>query len=270
MLLAIVIAASGLVAVATAGSAEAATTVKLRLRDAVKQLPLAAETPTGYVRSNYRLWIDANGDCQDTRDEVLVAESKVRVSGCDITSGRWFSYYDHRTWTRPADVDIDHLVPLKENWDSGGKKWNTDTRTRYANDLGDAQTLVAVTDNVNQSKADRDPADWMPTYGKCRYVREWTAVKVRWSLKVDRAEKAKLTKVASGCDNVILTVTKARIATTTGTTSGTGGPTGGAGLDPRFDYCYQAKDHGYGPYYQGRDPEYAWYSDNDHDGIVCE
>lgn len=42
------------------------------------------------------------------------------------------------------------------------------------------------------------------------------------------------------------------------------------GLDPRFGTCREAKAHGYGPYYAGRDPEYAWYRDADHDGIDCE
>ena len=40
--------------------------------------------------------------------------------------------------------------------------------------------------------------------------------------------------------------------------------------DPRFNYCYEANDAGYGPYYRGQDPEYDWYDDNDGDGIVCE
>jgi hypothetical protein len=40
--------------------------------------------------------------------------------------------------------------------------------------------------------------------------------------------------------------------------------------DPRFSYCYEANDAGYGPYYQGQDPEYAWYDDRDGDGVVCE
>jgi hypothetical protein len=44
----------------------------------------------------------------------------------------------------------------------------------------------------------------------------------------------------------------------------------GGGLDPRFAYCYQANDAGYGPYVRGVDPEYDWYDDRDGDGIVCE
>jgi hypothetical protein len=43
-----------------------------------------------------------------------------------------------------------------------------------------------------------------------------------------------------------------------------------AGTDPRFPTCAAANAAGYGPYYQGTDPEYAWYIDRDHDGVVCE
>jgi hypothetical protein len=46
--------------------------------------------------------------------------------------------------------------------------------------------------------------------------------------------------------------------------------TSGGGTDPRFSYCYEANDAGYGPYYQGQDPEYDWYDDADGDGVVCE
>lgn len=41
-------------------------------------------------------------------------------------------------------------------------------------------------------------------------------------------------------------------------------------LDPQFRYCTHAIAAGFGPYYAGKDPEYAWYQDRDGDGIVCE
>ncbi len=109
---------------------------RIRLLGAVRRLPLARETRAGYDREKFRLWVDADGDCRDTRDEVLAAESKDPVSGCDINRGKWRSYYDGRTWRRSSDVDIDHLVPLAEAWDSGAKRWDANTRERYANDLG--------------------------------------------------------------------------------------------------------------------------------------
>lgn len=43
-----------------------------------------------------------------------------------------------------------------------------------------------------------------------------------------------------------------------------------AGTDPHFSYCYEVVAAGYGPYYEGQDPEYNWYTDADNDGSVCE
>jgi hypothetical protein len=236
--------------------------VVIRLRAAVRQLPVAAETHVGYDRDKFRHWIDADGDC---RDEMLAAESRSRVRGCDVTRGRWLSYYDRARWRHSSDVDIDHLVALAEAWDSGAKRWNARTRQRYANDLGDRRSLVAVTDNVNMSKSDRDPAEWLPHFGKCRYVNEWTAVKIRWSLRVNRAEKRALQRRAHGCRNTIL-----RVRTATVGTRRTGGGGGTGDTDPRFGTCAEAVAHGYGPYYRGSDREYDWYTDADSDGVVCE
>lgn len=43
-----------------------------------------------------------------------------------------------------------------------------------------------------------------------------------------------------------------------------------ASNDPRFSTCKEALRNGYGPYYDGVDPEYNWYIDADGDGVVCE
>jgi hypothetical protein len=47
-------------------------------------------------------------------------------------------------------------------------------------------------------------------------------------------------------------------------------PLTGGGTDPRYGTCREANAHGFGPYRQGVDPEYEWYRDRDHDGLVCE
>jgi hypothetical protein len=197
------------------GVAETATrsAVQVRLRTAITNLPVARETRAGYDRARFDHWNDADGDCRDTRDEVLAAESLVAVHGCDIQSGKWRSWYDGAVTRDSTSFDVDHLVALAEAWDSGAKRWTTDTRTRFANDLGDGRSLVAVSASSNRSKSDRDPAEWLPRYGKCRYVRHWVAVKIRWRLKVDATEKQALTRIASGCDNVEITVRRASVQT---------------------------------------------------------
>jgi hypothetical protein len=182
------------------------------LARAVSDLPTAGEVRTGYARDKFRHWVDADGDGCSTRKEVLIIEADDPVSvgsGCALTGGRWYSYYDRVSWTDSARIDIDHLVPLAEAWDSGARSWTAGVRRAFANDLGDVRSLVGVTDSVNQAKGDKDPQQWLPAHGRCRYVREWVAVKHRWRLTVDRAEKAALSSLASGCTGRI-TVTLAR------------------------------------------------------------
>lgn len=258
-----VLLASGLTG-AVQPAAAAGELVKTRLHRAVQQLPVARETRVGYDRDKFRHWVDADGDCRDTRDEVLAAESLVQVGGCDVQRGKWRSYYDGVVVRDSSAFDVDHMVALAEAWDSGAKKWDAGTRRAFANDLGDRRSLVAVSASSNRSKSDRDPAEWLPERGRCRYVREWTAVKIRWSLHVNRGEKRALRHQAEKCRNVVVKVRKATVRT-----GGTGGG-GTGGTDRRFAYCYQAQEAGLGPYYQGRDEEYAWYTDADNDGVVCE
>ncbi|WP_371871438.1 proprotein convertase P-domain-containing protein [Phytohabitans rumicis] len=177
----------------------------------IADLPVATEVRTGYDRDLFPHWIDADSDSCNTRYEVLIAEAVTAPSvgsGCALTGGRWYSYYDGAYWTLPADLDVDHFVPLAEAWDSGARNWTTAQRQSFANDLGDGRSLAAVTDNVNQSKSDQDPAEWMPPLSSvhCRYVGEWAAVKTRWGLSVDSTEKSALTSYAASCTNVTITV----------------------------------------------------------------
>lgn len=183
------------------------------LSTAITDLSGATEDRTGYSREEFNHWTDADGDGCSTRDEVLIEEADDPVtvgSGCSLSGGRWYSYYDGVSWTDPSDVDIDHLVPLAEAWDSGAGDWFAAARESYANDLDDRRTLVGVTDNVNQTKSDQDPAEWLPDLQQCRYVEEWVAVKHRWGLSVDTGERSALSSVASGCSDVTITVTLAR------------------------------------------------------------
>jgi hypothetical protein len=208
-LLLIALVATGLVAVPQAAQA---ATYSAPLSEAVADLPVASEVRTGYDRDLFKLWTDADGDGCSTRDEVLIAEAEEAPSigsGCALSGGRWYSYYDGVSQYAPADLDIDHMVPLAEAWDSGARSWSSAKRESYANDLGDYRTLVAVTDSVNQTKSDQDPAEWLPAQQQCRYLREWVAVKHRWALNVDSAEKSALTSLASGCDDLTITVTLA-------------------------------------------------------------
>ncbi|MEE4589199.1 MULTISPECIES: HNH endonuclease family protein [Streptomyces violaceusniger group] len=113
----------------------------------------------------------------------------------------WHSYYDDTDVPSARGLDIDHMVPLAEAWDSGASDWSAQERQDYANDLGDIRSLAAVTARENRSKADQDPREWLPTDpgARCRYLQEWVVVKARWQLAADPGEVAALADLASGC-----------------------------------------------------------------------
>jgi len=250
---------------------------------ALKALRVRAEVTSGYSRDYFHHWIDADRDGCDTRKEVLLAEARTspsRYGSCSLSGGSWWSAYDGVTTTDSSTFDIDHFVSLSEAWGSGAWRWSYSTREAFANDLGFASSLIAVSASSNRSKSDRDPAEWLPpnTNYWCTYTTTWIAVKYRWSLSIDRAEKLKLRSLVVNCGNPRIALPpKAPIindqsdpsGTTGGSTSGGSGG-GSGGLDPQFSYCYEAKSHGYGPYQRGIDPEYDWYRDGDNDGTVCE
>jgi hypothetical protein len=172
------------------------------------KLKVKAEShSTSYLRSKFKLWVDANHDGENTRAEVLKAESKNKVtenSHHTVTTGKWVSAYDGKTYAIASKLDIDHLVPLEEAWTSGAYAWTAKKRTAYANDLGYSASLIAVSQHANRSKGDKEPNAYLPasTSYVCAYVRNYIAVKYRWALTVDAAEKAALRlDLASYCVN---------------------------------------------------------------------
>jgi Protein of unknown function (DUF1524) len=227
-----VVIAFGAVLSAASESGGASSTYSARLRTAIAALKVASENHSGYDRSKFPHWVDADHDGCDTREEVLLAEAIVKPhkgAGCTLTGGRWYSYYDNKYWSDTNRIDIDHVVALAEAWESGARTWTTDRRKAYAKDLDDRRTLVGVTDTVNAAKSADDPANWLPPVAsmRCRYVRNWVAIKIRWWLTVNNAEKNALTWIASGCPNDTLTVTRtAKPGSSTSTTTTTQPPSG--------------------------------------------
>ncbi|MGC7103100.1 HNH endonuclease family protein [Amycolatopsis lurida] len=176
------------------------------LRELVAALSVADEFREGYERTKFKHWVDEDHDRCNTRQEVLIQEaaSPPDVSpSCAVTSGTWYSFYDDKYFDDAKKLDIDHMVPLAEAWDSGASQWTAKRRELYANDLTEPVALVAVSATTNRSKADQDPGQWLPPYepARCQYVADWVTVKTRWGLTVDTTEKTRLTELAGACPN---------------------------------------------------------------------
>ncbi|KAI0306529.1 hypothetical protein B0F90DRAFT_767119 [Multifurca ochricompacta] len=154
-----------------------------------------------YARDLFKTWDIISGNC-NTREVVLIRDGTnvVTDSTCSVVSGNWVSPYDGLPTTLSSSLDIDHLVPLKEAWVSGARNWTPAQREAFANDLTRPQ-LVAITNTVNESKGDRDPALWMPPLASfyCEYIQAWITVKQFYSLTIDSAEQAALTTFINQC-----------------------------------------------------------------------
>ncbi|MFF2041911.1 HNH endonuclease family protein [Kitasatospora sp. NPDC058170] len=189
-------------------------TITITLSEAIDNLAVADEDRTGYERTKFRHWIDADKNGCNTRKEVIIEEAVEAPEigpGCSLIGGSWYSAYDGVTVTDPARLDVDHVVPLAEAWDSGASAWSPLERERYANDLDEPRALIAVTGRSNRQKSDKDVSDWLPMPSdQCTYITDWTVVKTRWGLSIDQREQDTLQQLAAGCPNEPITVELAR------------------------------------------------------------
>lgn len=175
----------------------------------LNELPVAERgSEIEYDRSDWRHWVDADRDCQDTRAEALIAESLATVifasdEECRVTGGEWLGPWSGEVFTDAGDVDIDHHVPLGHAHESGGWDWDKERKRAYANDLTHAPSLQATSASVNRAKGKQPPDQWRPedAAGWCRYAADWVSVKAQWELTVSRAEVGALREMLDTCDD---------------------------------------------------------------------
>ena len=94
----------------------------------------------GYDRDEFGGWIDVDNDCQNTRAEILIDNSKEEVffrsfNNCVVDSGYWYDPYTDRHYSLAEDVQIDHFVPLKNAYISGAHEWSEDRKKNTAHTL---------------------------------------------------------------------------------------------------------------------------------------
>ena len=196
--------------ISTAGAADTVRTFRT-VDEGIKVLKVEPDVREGYARAKFKHWSDLDKNGCSTRNDVIIAEALVKPKvdkGCRIVkdTGKWYSAYDGVEVTNFSGLDVDHMVPLAESWDSGAKNWDAAKRELYANDMGDANSLIAVTAATNRSKSDQDPGDWLPAKDVCTYVKNWVHVKIRWSLSVDEKELKAIRDANAKCPKSKITV----------------------------------------------------------------
>lgn len=148
-------------------------------------------------KQHFGRWVNdpTDDECWNTRAKVLIRDSEISVtfkngSDCVVEKGRWLDPYTGTKITDAKDVQIDHFVPLKNSYISGGWKWEPLKKCMYANFISNDFHLLAVDASENMSKGDDTPEMYMPPNEAftCEYLQRWLKIKLIWSLAMQPGE----------------------------------------------------------------------------------
>lgn len=253
-------------------------------------LPVKGRAPkTGYERSLKfgPAWLDVDHNGCDTRNDMLARDlTATTLSGpCRVLSGSLADPYTGKTIsfvrgnTTSTAVQIDHLVPLMNAWETGAQQLTHEQRVAFAND---PINLLAVDGPTNSKKGAGDAATWLPAQKsfRCEYVARQVSVKATYGLWVTTPERDAIANVLSACpDQPALTSPftpapppppppPAPVAPPPAPVA----PAPVAPAPPSSAYyknCTAARAAGAAPVRLG-DPGYGRHLDRDGDGVGCE
>ena len=165
-----------------------------------RKAPSARSSPelsssSEYSRSAFAGWLDENGDCLNTRHELLLELSTGPTTqssdGCRVIRGRWNDPYSGTVFFDSSKMDIDHLVPLAWAWRHGASSWSDSERDRFAND---PINLLAVSASLNRSKGAQGTDSWLPPNEKfhCQYMTRFYRVLLKYEFPEAVRSRAKV------------------------------------------------------------------------------
>lgn len=152
-----------------------------------------------YNRSDWPHWLDIDGDCQNTRHELLFSQSLTEVTfkekdDCIVMIGTWYGKYSGEVFYNAKDIDLDHVVPLAFAHSHGGDSWSRDKKQTFANDI---DNLLLVSASLNRQKGAKGPDDWLPPNHlyRCEYIAHFNAVMTKYVLKYIPSEQRIINKM---------------------------------------------------------------------------
>ena len=148
----------------------------------------ADDEKTRYRREDWKHWIDEDGDCQNTRAELLISRSEVKVEfatsrECRVVGGFWIGGLTGIVLSDASNVDIDHVIPLSYAHRHGGFSWSSSKKEQFAND---PLNLLIAYDIENRRKSDKGPSEYLPSNKNlaCVYIKRWKAIGIKYGLNI--------------------------------------------------------------------------------------
>ncbi len=147
---------------------------------------------------------DFDGDCQNTRNEILVATSRAPTQftnprNCEVRTGEWFDEYTGKTFTVAAQIDLDHIIPVRYAHNQGGDRWDAGKKVAFAND---PMNLMLTERRELQRKRDNGPSRYLPREEyRCDYARQWLAIAEKYDLQLANTDRNRITLILRECSD---------------------------------------------------------------------
>lgn len=145
-----------------------------------------------YRRSEWGPWADTDGDCLNTRHEILKERSRAAVAmarnNCRVTVGQWEDFYYGDVLTDASQIEIDHIVPVAHAHYHGGANWSRARKRKFYND---PENLAITSSKANQAKGANDFTTWSPAKKQyaCKFARRWFKIKEKYALQITQRER---------------------------------------------------------------------------------
>lgn len=147
---------------------------------------------------------DYDGDCQSTRQELLILTSLAEVRftnprNCVVRTGRWIDEYTGKEFTVATQMEVDHIIPRMYAHTHGGDRWSPGKKLQFSND---PLNMVLVDRRESRRKRDRGPNRYLPREEfQCEYVRLWNAVAEKYDLQISVQDRGAINDVLENCQD---------------------------------------------------------------------
>ena len=150
---------------------------------------------------------DFDGDCQSTRQEILVLTSRVDVRytnprNCVVRTGEWLDEYTGELFKVAVKLEVDHIIPRMYAHTHGGDRWTPEKKLAFAND---PLNIMLIDRREIRRKRDRGPSRYLPRDEfQCEYIKLWDQISEKYDLQLSASDRSTISRLNSDCSEANL------------------------------------------------------------------
>ena len=150
---------------------------------------------------------DFDGDCQSTRQEMLVLTSRSEIRytnprNCVVRTGEWLDEYTGEVFEVAVKLEVDHVIPRMYAHTHGGDRWMAEKKLLFAND---PLNIMLVERREIRRKRDRGPSRYLPRDEfQCEYINLWNQISEKYDLQLSTTDRSTISRLNADCSEANL------------------------------------------------------------------